>query len=71
MPGQKIPFKTKCALKTFGSAMIYFDFERTAETEYQLHPSFQRIEDQSNTEDVRTKPVGTRFTATLCAGVRT
>jgi len=37
MPGQKIPFKTKCALKTFGSAMIYFDFERTAETEYQLH----------------------------------
>jgi len=32
MPGQKITFKTKTALKTFGSAMIYFDFERTAET---------------------------------------
>ena len=37
MPGQKITFKTKIALKTFGSAMIYFDFERTAETKYQLH----------------------------------
>jgi len=38
MPGQKITFKTtKVALKTFGSAMIYFDFERTAETKYQLH----------------------------------
>jgi len=36
MPGQKITFKTKIALKTFGSAMIYFDFERTAETKYQL-----------------------------------
>ena len=37
MPGQKTTFKTKVALKTFGSAVIYFDFERTAETEYQLH----------------------------------
>ena len=37
MPGHKITFKTKIALKTFGSAMIYFDFERTAETKYQLH----------------------------------
>jgi len=37
MPGQKITFKTKIALKTFGSAMIYFDFERTAETKCQLH----------------------------------
>jgi len=37
MPGQKITFKTKIALKTFGSAMIYFDFKRTAETKYQLH----------------------------------
>jgi len=37
MPGQKITFKTKIASKTFGSAMIYFDFERTAETKYQLH----------------------------------
>ena len=35
MPGQKITFKTKIALKTFGSGMIYFDFERTAETKYQ------------------------------------
>jgi len=35
MPGQKIIFKTKIALKTFRSAMIYFDFERTAETKYQ------------------------------------
>ena len=35
MPGQKITFKTKIALKTFGSAMIYFEFERTAETKYQ------------------------------------
>ena len=32
MPGQKITFKTKTALKTFGSAMTCFDFERTAET---------------------------------------
>jgi len=32
MLGKKITFKTKVALKTFGSAMIYFDFERTAET---------------------------------------
>jgi len=31
----KIIFKTKIALNTFGSAMIYFDFERTAETKYQ------------------------------------
>ena len=37
MPGQKITFKTKIALNTFGSAMIYFGFERTAETKYQLH----------------------------------
>jgi len=37
MPGQKITFKTKIALKTFGSAMIYFDFEGTAENKYQLH----------------------------------
>jgi len=37
MPGQKITFKTKVALKTFGSAVIYFDFERTVETKYQLH----------------------------------
>jgi len=29
---QKITFKTKIALKTFRSAMIYFEFERTAET---------------------------------------
>jgi len=28
MPGQKITFKTKNALNTFGSAIIYFDFER-------------------------------------------
>jgi len=27
MPGQKITFKTKIALKTFGSAMAYFDFK--------------------------------------------
>jgi len=27
MPGQKITFKTKNALRTFGSEMIYFDFE--------------------------------------------
>jgi len=32
MPGQKITFKTKITLKAFGSAMIYFDFERTAGT---------------------------------------
>jgi len=31
MPGQKITFKPE----SFGSAMIYFDFERTAETKYQ------------------------------------
>jgi len=37
MPSQKITFKNKIGLKTFGSAMIYFDFERTAETKYQLH----------------------------------
>jgi len=37
MPGQKIPFKVKIALKTFGSGMTYFDFERIAETKYQLH----------------------------------
>jgi len=35
MHGQKITFKTKSALKTFGSAVMYFDFERTAETKYQ------------------------------------
>jgi len=35
MPGQKITFKTKIALKTFGSGMMYFDFERTGETKYQ------------------------------------
>jgi len=35
IPGQKITFKTKNALKTFGSGMTYFDFERTAETKYQ------------------------------------
>ena len=35
MPGQKITFKTKTALKTFGSGMIYFDFERTVEAKYQ------------------------------------
>jgi len=35
MPGQKITFKTKNALKTFGSGMMYFDLERTAETKYQ------------------------------------
>jgi len=35
MPGQKITFNTKIALKTFGSSMICFDFERTAETKYQ------------------------------------
>jgi len=34
MPGHKITFKTKIALKTFGSAVIYFDFERTADTKY-------------------------------------
>jgi len=27
--------QTRIALKTFGSAVIYFDFERTAETKYQ------------------------------------
>ena len=27
--------QNKIALKTFGSAMIYFDFERTVETKYQ------------------------------------
>jgi len=32
MPGHKITFKTKIASKTFGSAMIHFDFERTAYT---------------------------------------
>ena len=37
MPGQKITFKTKTALKTFGSGMIYFDFERTAETYISVH----------------------------------
>jgi len=31
----KKTFKTKIALKTFGSAIIYFDFERTADTKYQ------------------------------------
>jgi len=35
MPDQKRTFKTKIALKTFGSAMIYFDIERRAETKYQ------------------------------------
>jgi len=35
MQGQQITFKTKIALKTFESAVIYFDFERTAETKYQ------------------------------------
>ena len=35
MPGQKITFKTKNALNNFGSGMIYFDSERTAETKYQ------------------------------------
>jgi len=35
MPDQKITFKTKIALNTFGSAMIYFHCERTAETKYQ------------------------------------
>jgi len=35
MPGQKLTFKTKIALKTFVSAMIFFDFERTAETKDQ------------------------------------
>jgi len=35
MQGQKITFNTKIASKTFGSAMMYFDFERTAETKYQ------------------------------------
>jgi len=35
MPGQKITFKTKIGLKTFGRAMIYFEFEWTAETKYQ------------------------------------
>jgi len=34
MPGQKMTFKTKIASKTFGSAMIYFDFEQIAETKY-------------------------------------
>ena len=42
MPGKKITFKTKIALKTFGSAMIHFDFERTAETKYQLHSATVR-----------------------------
>jgi len=37
MPGQKITFKHKTALKTFGSAMIYFYFERTAETNISVH----------------------------------
>jgi len=37
MPGQKITFKTKTDLKTFGSAIIYFDFERTAETNISVH----------------------------------
>ena len=31
----KINIQNKIALKTFGSAMIYFDFERTVETKYQ------------------------------------
>jgi len=35
MPGQKMTFKTKIAVKSFVSAMIYFDFERTVETKYQ------------------------------------
>jgi len=35
MQGQQITFKNKIVLKTFASAMIYFDFERTAETKYQ------------------------------------
>jgi len=35
MPGQKITFKTKIALNTSGSLMIYSDFERTADTKYQ------------------------------------
>ena len=37
MPGHKITFKTKIALKTFGSAMIYFYLERTAETYISVH----------------------------------
>jgi len=37
MSGQKLTFKTKTALKTFGSAMMYFDFERTAETNISVH----------------------------------
>jgi len=35
VPGHKVTFKTKIALKTFGSAVIYFDLERTADTKYQ------------------------------------
>jgi len=35
MQGQQITFKTKIALKTYESAMIYFETERTAETKYQ------------------------------------
>jgi len=35
MPGQKLTFKIKIDLKTFESAMIYFDFERIAESKYQ------------------------------------
>ena len=32
---KKKAFKARIALKTFGSAMIYFDFERTVENRYQ------------------------------------
>jgi len=42
MPGQKITFKTKIALNTFGRAMIYFDFERTAETKYQRSQCYSK-----------------------------
>jgi len=35
MPSNKITFKTKIDLKIFGSAMVYFDFEGTADTKYQ------------------------------------
>jgi len=31
----KNTIQNKIALKTFGSAMIYYDFERTVETKYQ------------------------------------
>ena len=51
MPGQKISFKTKTALKTFGSTMIYFDFERTAETNISVHNAEVR-ENRENLKDL-------------------